>query len=360
MTCGTDAEVTQKFKTLTAPWGNMAPDPVPFNAAKFGNMDYQVVDWTDQSKSYIDPITGVEFWRLTSPGMIGMDGFLQVFGVLPQTPIDLTGSALWTNLTTQLGTNGASYSNASGTTADKVFIPFPKNQGTAWSSFGGFSSVDDLLIETYCKNASAANIPLVMQLSQDGGQTLIGSPVTTANCPTGAFTKVTYPQASPQPLFRGWGLTSIRHDLVYPQQGSVTVSSSVVTLQSPSIPSNYFNTDWVAGTPIWINGTYYHIASMQSPTALTITENPTIGGTVAYSIANFGVVIWKTVAGTVDVSLGFDFFQSSIPVTGSNADSPITNSVPVSVSKSANGVTTFSPLFQGTSWFWQIRAAQAL
>jgi hypothetical protein len=67
VTCGGDSEVSSTFTTRTIAWGNTAPDPVPFNAAKFGNMDYPVIDWTNQQKSYVDPVTGVEFWRVTAP-----------------------------------------------------------------------------------------------------------------------------------------------------------------------------------------------------------------------------------------------------------------------------------------------------
>ena len=39
VTCGVDDEVSRVFTTRPIPWGNLAPDPVPFNPARFGNMD---------------------------------------------------------------------------------------------------------------------------------------------------------------------------------------------------------------------------------------------------------------------------------------------------------------------------------
>src|ERR1700744_5741225 len=37
VTCGSDVEVATTFTTRSIAWGNTAPDPVPFNAAKVGN-----------------------------------------------------------------------------------------------------------------------------------------------------------------------------------------------------------------------------------------------------------------------------------------------------------------------------------
>jgi len=45
VTCLPDAEVTQVFQTKPIQWGNTAPDIVPFNNAKFGNMDHPAIDW---------------------------------------------------------------------------------------------------------------------------------------------------------------------------------------------------------------------------------------------------------------------------------------------------------------------------
>src|ERR1700720_3196292 len=97
VSCGRDSEVSTSFRTLPIPWGNMAPDPVPFNAARFGNMDYPLIDWNDQTKSYVDPISGAEYWRMTGPGMLAPTEASSIFGSGVQTPIDLSGSG-WSNL----------------------------------------------------------------------------------------------------------------------------------------------------------------------------------------------------------------------------------------------------------------------
>src|SRR6202161_3577481 len=94
VTCGSDAEVTATFVTRSIPWGNSAPDPVPFNAAKFGNTDYPVINWANQQQSYVDPVTGTEFWRVTSPGMMSVSALslaAQNSGILG-VPLDASGA----------------------------------------------------------------------------------------------------------------------------------------------------------------------------------------------------------------------------------------------------------------------------
>src|ERR1700734_3739935 len=97
VTCGSDAEVTSVLVTRSIAWGNTAPDPIPFNASKFGNMDYPVIDWTNQQQSYVDPVTGVEFWRVTSPGMMSVSAIslaAQNAGILG-VPLDASGTGQW-------------------------------------------------------------------------------------------------------------------------------------------------------------------------------------------------------------------------------------------------------------------------
>jgi len=347
VTCGADAEVSKTFDTLAIPWGNMAPDPVPFNTARFGNMDYPVIDWSDQSKSYVDPVEGAEFWRLTNPGMLNAGTFIAQFNTTAGTPIDLAGRGNWVNATSA-ASNGATFANARGDATDKLFVPIMSNL-----FFGGASGwitktgVDDILANVFCGNASQGGITLSLQFTFDGGQTVAGAPVSVP-CPTTSPAKIgVFPQAMPLPMFRGWGIGSPQRNLVVPPGGTVSVSNSVVTLQSPGTSNNYFVTEWVPGTPILINSNYFHIVSIQSPTQLTIAEDPGTLTNVPYAGANSGIVVIKNGSGTVDVSLGLDVYGSSVPDNGTNGDVPMINPVPVSVSKTANGLTTLNPPLKG-------------
>ncbi len=352
VTCGSDSEISATFSTRPIQWGNTAPDPIPFNASKFGNMDYPVIDWTDQQKAYVDPVTGVEFWRVTSPGVMNISSLsLAAFegGVLGK-PIDTSGTGTWQSVA-NIRTNGASFSVGSGGSADRAFVPlgtFTCPAGGLLAGWAPHCNVDDVSFDVYCGNAAAAGTTITLQLSLDGGQTLAGNAVTTPACPSGAPAKLgTYPQLAVRPLFQGWGFIPPHH-LVVPPSGIVNVSSSTVTLQSPGGTQNYFDTDWAAGTPILINDIYYHISSVSSSTRLTIAESAGTLNAVPYVGAAFGVVVTKSNGGSnASVSLGLNYAYGTTPNACCNGDIGMMNLVPVSVSKTADGSANLNPALKG-------------
>lgn len=350
--CGRDSEVSTSFKTLPIPWGNMAPDPVPFNAARFGNMDYPLIDWNDQTKSYVDPISGAEYWRMTGPGMLAPTEASSIFGSGVQTPMNLSGSG-WSNLlnlTTGGRSTGTLYAIASGTSANQVFLPL--SPGTLSGHLPGWTpqiSLDDLLVNVYCGSASVPGQTVTLQISFDSGQSVQGSPVTTRACPTTAPVKLgTYPQPVPKATLKGWGFADLpRHDQVAPSAGTVSVAGSVVTLQNPNGPANYFATNWPPGSLIQINGSYYHLASVQSPAQVTLAESPGTLTNVRYQSAAFGIVLTKNGGGSLSLSVGVDVYGSSIPNAGVNGDVGSQNPISVSVSKSGDGMTNLNPPLTG-------------
>ena len=351
VTCGADMEVSATFHTRAIPWGNTAPDPIPFNASKFGNRDYPVIDWSDQQKSYTDPITGSEFWRVTSPGVMRPNQSLAAASSSALgTAFDASGTGKWTGLA-NLGTNGSAYAIATGTSADRAFLPLSNFNCLGSYPFAGWQplcTLDDISFDLWCGSATAAGITITLQLSQDGGRTGVGNAITSSACPTGTPAKIaTYPQLKPIPPFLNWGFTP-KHHMVVPPAGTVNVATSVVTLQNPGGSENYFNTDWTAGTPILINGSYYHIVSIQSSTRLTIIEDPGTLTGVTYSGASFGVLVKKSSPGSaVSVSLGLNYAYSTPISACCNGDIPMVNTSAVSVTKSADGAQTFNPALKG-------------
>jgi hypothetical protein len=350
-TCGADAEVSRTFSTRPIPWGNTAPDPVPFNASKFGNRDYPAIDWSNQQKSYADPITGVEFWRVTGPGVMSPNQSLAAAsGSALGTALDASGTGKWAGVA-NLGANGSAYAVATGTGTDKAFLPLSNFNCFGTLPFAGWQprcTIDDISFDLWCGSAATAGIVITLQLSQDGGQTVSGNTIVSSACPTTAPVKIaTYPQLKPNPPFLGWGFTP-KHHMVVPPGGTVNVTGSVVSLQNPGASENYFNTDWTSGTPIRINGAYYHIASIQSSIQLTITEDPGTLTSVPYSGANFGVVVTKSSSGNaVSVSLGLNYAYSTPISACCNGDVGMVNTVPVAVTKSADGTQTLNPALKG-------------
>ncbi len=325
VTCGSDAEVAATFVTRSIAWGNTAPDTVPFNAARFGNTDYPAIDWTNQQQAYVDPVTGAEFRRVTSPGMMSSSTLnlaAQNAGILG-VPLDASGTGKWANIA-NISSNGTSFSVGSGGSSDKAFIPLANFTCPAGTTFAGWypkCSVDDLSFDVYCGNAQTSGTTITLRLSMDGGQTAVGTPVTTAACPTSTPVKLgTYPQLAVNPPFLSWGFTP-QHHLVVPPAGNVNVAGSAVTLQGAVGTQNYFDTDWVSGTSILINGTYFHVGSIGSSSALTLQENAGTLTNVPYVAANFGVVVTKSNSGSnVSLSVGVNYAYATMPSACCNGD----------------------------------------
>ncbi len=352
VTCGSDGEVAATFTTRSIAWGNTAPDSVPFNAAKFGNMDYPVIDWTNQQKSYVDPVTGAEFWRVTSPGMMSVSVLslaAQNAGILG-VPLDASGTGKWAGIA-NINSNGVSSSVGSGGLPDKAFVPLSNFTCPAGTTFAGWypkCTVDDLSFDVYCGNAQMSGTTITLQLSLDGGQTVAGSSVTTTACPTGAPVKIgTYPQLAVNPPFLSWGFTP-QHHLVVPPSGTVNVAGQAVTLQNPTGTQNYFDTDWVSGTPILINGTYFHVANVSSSSALTLQENAGTLTGVPYVAANFGVVVTKSNSGSnVSASIGVNYAYATMPSACCNGDTGMMDQAPVTVTMTADSSSVLSPALTG-------------
>jgi hypothetical protein len=352
VTCGADAEASNTFVTRSIPWGNTAPDPVPFSTAKFGNTNYPVIDWTNQQQSYVDPVTGVEFWRVTAPSMMSVSAISLAAqnGSILGIPLDASGTAKWASIA-NINSDGVAYSVGSGGASDKAFLPLANFACPAGTTFAGWypkCTVDDLSFDVYCGNAQTSGTTISLQLSMDGGQTVAGNPVITSACPASAPVMLgTYPQLAVNPPFLSWGFTP-QHHLVVPPAGTVNVSGHSVTLQNPGGTQNYFDTDWVSGTPILINGSYFHVASISSSSTLTLAENAGSLTGVPYVAANFGVVLTKSNSGSnVSLSVGVNYAYATMPSACCNGDTEMMNHSPVSVTMTADGTETLSPALTG-------------
>jgi hypothetical protein len=104
----------------------------------------------------------------------------------------------------------------------------------------------------------------------------------------------------------------------------------------------------VSGTPILINGAYYHVASIGSSSALTLQENAGTLTSVPYVAANFGVVVTKSDSGSsASVSVGVNYAYATMPSACCNGDTGMMSQAPVSVTMTADGSTTLSPPLTG-------------
>ena len=163
VTCGSTA-VTGQFLTANPPLGNSYSDIPPFNAAGFGNYGWPTIDWNDQTKVYIDPLTGIALKRFTVPGAFGFQGGSagsKGGGALP-VYWDLNGA--WTNaanITSGASTSLATYTGAS---SDPIFVAWDSSnlnpEGYQFNGYiGSAYSLDNLQLNVFGNgsDASAAN-----------------------------------------------------------------------------------------------------------------------------------------------------------------------------------------------------------
>ena len=346
ISCGKGAYVgVGSFKTADIPLGNSAPDSIPYDANGFGGYGWPTINFADQSTKYIDPQTGALLERLTGSGD-------QMYSQYPNQglngPIDLSGG-VWTNL----GNVGASsdgafamYSGAGGANS-AMFLPLSFT-GLGRYSFNSnaYSALDDINLHLH-----ASGDPVMACLSADDGQTCLGSPLK-FSLPTSAAGDVAGPANYPAPLFQGWGNARVTPDMLTNNFGSnVTLTGNSLVWNSGSDSTGqpiYFPvTTLKPGMLLWLQGNYYHVASIQDQQHLTLVESASSPMTGAAYFLGFGIKIWKQPGGTGSVSIDSAYVDFSLSNTFGTEDQGFGStgcSGNVTVSYAADGVTPITPV----------------
>jgi hypothetical protein len=343
---------TGSFTTKNPPLGATYPEPAPYDPQGFGNYAWPNIDWSDKSKTYVDPQTGVLLKRMTGPGDWGAAYTNRsAFGSI--TVYDANGK--WSN-SGNAGSNGATAATSTGAgPSDPLFIPIVISGSKVTPNWNPIITLDDVRITPFCggTDAAAENRQIKVSLSVDGGQT----PATnefTITCPSGSAVQQTaVPAVFPQPMFNGWGGTLIQGDK-NPPSGTVSVAGSKVTLIGSILSTSYFDVNWARGTPIYIQGSsametpcpndYCLIDSVQSATQLTIQQSGSLAS-AGYQGRGFGLRIVKaTSVGDVNVSFGLEYAYSHQFGMLTNGNHQICSAKTVSVSVDAAGQPLNSPL----------------
>lgn len=372
VTCGGDMAVTFSFTTLTIAFGSVYAESPPFSSSGFGNYAWPTLSWTDATKTYNDPMTGLVLQRMTGPGDYsqiwsprgGQDGNFTL----------VTGGTGWTNPTrlnnglTCDGT-GALCAVAGNTNKTFLFVDGTKFVTDAGATQpGGYKatySMDDFIVfvrgiaSTAGSNHDKVNICLSYY---DSGVTC-DSATQSVTMPTSVGT-VGFPASNvgvggwaPQFQFGEWGGTApLRGDFAG-YYGTVTVSGGTnVTLASPSIYiPDYFNVKWnnafiyIAGSGCTDGGTDVCKISGHptDPEHLTL-QNASANVTAAYKSMASGVVVWKQDAtGTVTIGASYDFAFSAMFALPQEGDFSLCNPNSVSVGYQADGSTVINPALTG-------------
>ncbi len=346
VSCSNGAYVgTGSFKTADIPLGNSAPDTIPYDANGFGGYGWPTINFADQSTKYIDPQTGALLQRLTGSGD---QMYSQYTNQGLNTPIDLSGGA-WSNL----GNIGASsdgtvgtYSGAGGPN-NAMFLPLAFT-GLGRYSFNSnaYSALDDINLHLH-----ASGDPVMACLSADDGQTCLGSPLMFP-LPASTAGDVAGPANYPAPLFQGWGNAHVTADMLTNNFGvNVTLTRNALVWNSGSDSTGqtiYFPvTTLKPGDLFYLQGSYYHVASIQDQQHLTTVESVSSPITSTAYFLGFGIKIWKQPGGSGTVSIDSAYVDLSLSNTFGTEDQGFGStgcSGNVTVSYAADGVTPITPV----------------
>lgn len=312
VTCGGSA--TLAFSTRNIPVGNSAPDPPDFHTAGFGNAAWPTMEWSDQSQIYIDHKTGLALRPLTQPGDMTMLSTDLAFN----TYYDPAGT--WTNPTNSIATTGGATSAGTDplfvgiTTLPSLGISVSANN---WQTLSlvGFR----VRVQGHGDSRTAANRQVMACITTDSGQTCASSPQTIAlnsSDSTVCFPACTTALSAP---FASWGFTNLpQHNLLAPFSALVNTNGTAVSSNQPigenSLNSGLFPTNLAVNSRVLIGNTQYPVSSVDSATALTLSESAGNQTGVTLRANTFGIKVWKTNStGTVTVRLTYDLLYTSIP-----------------------------------------------
>ncbi len=365
VSCGT-ATGSGSFSTANPPLGNNYPDVPPFNSAGFGNYGWPTIDWNDQSKVYIDPLTGIAVKRFTWPGAYGYSAgpgntglpFGAQIGGTTANYVDINGA--WTNagnITSGVSTTLATYS---GTNSDPIFVAYDNTTnpitGNTISSYNPSQFlVDNVQLILYGSGNTAGHTDVQVCLafydSGTSGSASCQTPWQTITLPTSGSGPTTYPASAVFPnggFWAGWGITPKRNDwTVY--KAVVTVTGNTVT---SATDGPYFLATWKPGAKYYIAGSspactnnLCTIASVQSNLSMTIVETPTgISNATGYSVAAGFLIRKADATGSISISATSKLAISPGTELAGTGASYLCNSNSVTVSYGADGVTPITPV----------------
>lgn len=340
VTCGSDSAVSFQFTTAAIPYGSTYASAVQFDSRALGNYAVPYFDFTDLTKSYVDPQTGYQYKLLTGPGQAPLEENA-VTGTLANNTYagniqgEILSSTNWTNPTNCLTPSGSvcTYSTVG---QDWLKIRLAStcgsdgNCGGDWEWLGNtvgkmLSSVDSYQVSIPC-NGNGSSIVIDVVLSWNSSTQ--GSEAETVTCPSS-----TAPQTYPSSLTGGgtasWQSTNYQlvpamYFHVMQRTFSVTTSGTAVTWVSGGSYGALFSLDprvCAAGSLITIAGSEYTIASCNSATSLTLTTSAGSQTGVTAYMSGFSIWIRKHTAsaGTLNVEGPTVTLASSDTFTNGNS-----------------------------------------
>lgn len=294
-----------KLTTLNPPLGKSYGETYPYDEAAPGNYAWPTIDWTDRSKEYVDPLTGIVVKRMTGPRIAEYRTTTAAAAIAA-----LDGAGSWTTPNQGAAIDG----NTAVLTAaaqDPLFIRagvvcpagFDCTRTARWTSV--YRGIDDVQVSlkawcasTACTDNVSGERSVDICLTVDGVSCATDwKTITAASSSAGAA--VSFPSSFPSPLFAGWLGGNFQTPIARPDmgtfEGTVNTNGTAVTFAG----GHLFPYDiWKAGSRIVINSIEYTIASVTNATQIVLTTDAGVQSGVAYSANNFGLLARKTNATT--------------------------------------------------------------
>src|SRR5258708_4168029 len=303
MTCGT-SQAVGTFVTANPPLGNTYNDPV-FDRSRPGEYAFASIDWSDKTKTYVDPHSGVLVKRMSGPGELAPS----VLSGLTFSSARALGAG-WT-LSGLQGVYGGS---------SQAFLYYrAANPGWPGGSIG--KSADYVQVNLAGASGAAtaaADRTIDVCLSNDGvtcASKIIQQALTNA--------AANYTVGDTTPILEFWRgslyAPSTRDD-IRTLNGSVTVAGDGITVTGQG--GDLFSLNWGAGSSITLDGVDCAIQSVSNETVLQLASaSCAAAGPHAYAGRNWGVLIRKSTASVDAITItsvswsagtsGYSYFPAS-------------------------------------------------
>ena len=328
VTCGQDTATTD-FATTNIPVGVSYNDPLPVDPLRPGEYAWPTLNWSNRGEKIIDPLTGLELLRLTSP----LDKTEVVTGPFPAFR-DANGT--WTNLgNTPFTLFDGGLAGSSRATPGFGFLDARQSfyhGGTRDAESNGLAYLK-VAMRGWCAGANCASATpdertIQACLTVDGincasdikdqvlSVCVTGSAATCANNNAYQFT-----MGDTRPILGYWASDpSIDLSSVHTRGGAVNRDGTKVTI----VYGDKFNLQWTNGSTIIINRVQYWIEKVENEDTLILSAAPDTRETNAtYTSPNFGLLIRKKTRSPHSIVLlspAMEYGMASTPGWDSSAD----------------------------------------
>lgn len=326
--------------TLTTSWpviGNTYAEPYIGDGTSDGLFPYPWLDQTTRNSSYYDPQTGLKHVEITLPNDLGYSiptngaSFTDAAGTSWVNPTNIYAVGMPTTTTTGGGYLWAAFKN----TASSILLSNP-----AWDDLVTIDGTINYFQTNFSGQVSSGTDVLDICYGFFGGTCQTAVQQVTLTTSLTQFSLGQFP-SNANGVNGGNGADPLLFNATppvnrwnsYTHTGVVNVAGSVANWVS----GNYFNTNWPAGVIVKLassgdacaSGTAYTTSSINSGISVSLVSAPSAGA-YNYCVSPFGILIKRHTPDSRTVTLEsatFSIFRNGGPAWPATADIPILSGV---------------------------------